>query len=142
MADIEDLVSSKPHICTAARMHPDRKCDMHEEGLGRTSSIPVSKLALQTTQVVQQSQDPLAFLAAVTGRFPAVARSISNITVATGIRSALQQLSAMLPPGHEFLLVNGVRVRCSSVGARDVTFTVPTTFCTIIYCFLSVSSVN
>lgn len=67
-------------------------------------------LGLQAAQAVVNSMDPLKFLAAMTSRFPALAKGISKIEMGRAFRRALQAQSTILPPGQEFMLVNGVAV--------------------------------
>ena len=77
---------------------------------GSTEDVEVKSLGLQATQLIANSTDPLAFLAAITSRFPAVVQGISKIDVEKPFRRALEAQGMLLAPGREFLLVNGVSV--------------------------------
>lgn len=87
-------------------------CVPHAEQ-GRTEDVTVKDLGLQAAQLVANASDPLAFLAAISSRFPAVVHSVSQVKVERSFRKAVEAQASLVAPGREFLLVNGVSVRTS-----------------------------
>lgn len=77
---------------------------------GSAEALTVKELGLQTAQLVSKSKDPLAFLAAVSSRFPAVVHSISKVKVEKAFSNSIEAQSTLLASGQEFMLVNGVSV--------------------------------